>query len=145
MLRRHRVRPYLVFDGRPLPAKETESAERTRRKAERRAEGLRLLAEGDRKGAETALQACLDVTVAMRQKLVQACRELYVDYVVAPYEADAQLAYLHREGLVDGVISEVHGVGGIGRCKGGGGGRQVGKKGGPGVGDGGCYELARHA
>jgi exonuclease 1 len=29
-----------------------------------------------------------------------------VDYVVAPYEADAQLAYLERIGLVDGIITE---------------------------------------
>jgi exonuclease-1 len=29
-----------------------------------------------------------------------------VDYVVAPYEADAQLAYLERNGFVDAVITE---------------------------------------
>jgi exonuclease-1 len=29
-----------------------------------------------------------------------------VPYVVAPYEADAQLAYLERVGLVDGIITE---------------------------------------
>lgn len=27
-------------------------------------------------------------------------------YVVAPYEADAQLAYLERIGIVDGIITE---------------------------------------
>lgn len=29
-----------------------------------------------------------------------------IDYVVAPYEADAQLAFLARKGLVDAIISE---------------------------------------
>lgn len=29
-----------------------------------------------------------------------------VDYVVAPYEADAQLCFLEREGYVDGIITE---------------------------------------
>ena len=29
-----------------------------------------------------------------------------VPYVVAPYEADAQLAYLEKEGIVDGIITE---------------------------------------
>ncbi|KAF8815754.1 hypothetical protein BYT27DRAFT_7079063, partial [Phlegmacium glaucopus] len=29
-----------------------------------------------------------------------------VDYVVAPYEADAQLAYLERAGLVDAIITQ---------------------------------------
>jgi exonuclease-1 len=29
-----------------------------------------------------------------------------VDYIVAPYEADAQMAFMEREGLVDGIITE---------------------------------------
>lgn len=29
-----------------------------------------------------------------------------MDYVVAPYEADAQMAFMEREGLVDGIITE---------------------------------------
>jgi exonuclease-1 len=36
----------------------------------------------------------------------QALRAESVPYVVAPYEADAQLAYLERIGLVDGIITE---------------------------------------
>lgn len=37
---------------------------------------------------------------------LQALRAESVPYVVAPYEADAQLAYLERVGLVDGIITE---------------------------------------
>lgn len=37
---------------------------------------------------------------------MQALRAENVDYVVAPYEADAQLCYLEREGYVDGIITE---------------------------------------
>lgn len=33
-------------------------------------------------------------------------RSLRVDYVVAPYEADAQMYHLERMGLVDGIITE---------------------------------------
>ena len=36
----------------------------------------------------------------------QACRRVGVECIVAPYEADAQLAYLSREGIVDLVITE---------------------------------------
>lgn len=36
----------------------------------------------------------------------QALRENNIDYVVAPYEADAQLCYLERTGVVDGIITE---------------------------------------
>jgi exonuclease-1 len=37
---------------------------------------------------------------------IQALRAEAVPYIVAPYEADAQLAYLERIGLVDGIITE---------------------------------------
>ena len=33
-------------------------------------------------------------------------RDEKIDFTVAPYEADAQLAYLARNGIVDAVISE---------------------------------------
>lgn len=44
------------------------------------------------------------VISAMRQRFGEGRREC--DWLVAPYEADAQLAYLSREGLCDAVISE---------------------------------------
>ena len=37
---------------------------------------------------------------------VDAMRELGFDYVVAPYEADAQIAYLVQHGFADFAISE---------------------------------------
>jgi len=37
---------------------------------------------------------------------VQALRQEKMEYVVAPYEADAQLAYLEREGIVDAILTE---------------------------------------
>lgn len=37
---------------------------------------------------------------------MQALRAESVPYVVAPYEADAQLAYLERIGVADGIITE---------------------------------------
>lgn len=36
----------------------------------------------------------------------QALKAENVDYIVAPYEADAQMAFMEREGLVDGIITE---------------------------------------
>ena len=38
--------------------------------------------------------------------LSQECRKLGVQCIVAPYEADAQLAYLSKEDIVDVVITE---------------------------------------
>ncbi|KAJ7256843.1 hypothetical protein B0H12DRAFT_1232746 [Mycena haematopus] len=39
-------------------------------------------------------------------QFIKALRTESVSYVVAPYEADAQLAYLERIGLVDGILTE---------------------------------------
>lgn len=36
----------------------------------------------------------------------QECRSAGVECIVAPYEADSQLAYLSKEGIVDLVITE---------------------------------------
>lgn len=37
---------------------------------------------------------------------LQALTAEGISYVVAPYEADAQLAYLERKGIIDGIITE---------------------------------------
>lgn len=37
---------------------------------------------------------------------VKACREKGVDCIVAPYEADAQLAYLNKCGIAQLIITE---------------------------------------
>ncbi len=39
-------------------------------------------------------------------KTFQELKREGVNYVVAPYEADAQLAYMEKEGIIDGIITE---------------------------------------
>ena len=38
--------------------------------------------------------------------MIESCQQANIEYVVAPYEADAQLAYLCKAGLCDAVITE---------------------------------------
>lgn len=42
----------------------------------------------------------------MALKVMQECRKRNVDCIVAPYEADAQLAFFSIEGIADLVITE---------------------------------------
>ena len=42
----------------------------------------------------------------MAREVIQACQDRNVDCIVAPYEADAQLAFLAKSGLADFVITE---------------------------------------
>ena len=45
------------------------------------------------------------VTQVMLEAVINRLREDGHQYLVAPYEADAQLAYLQRKGLIDGVLT----------------------------------------
>ncbi|PIL23267.1 hypothetical protein GSI_14577 [Ganoderma sinense ZZ0214-1] len=106
LLRHHGIAPYLVLDGGPLPAKKGTEASRAQRRAEALARGDALAAQGRHAQAREHYVKCVDVTPQMAYQLIKALRAEGVPYVVAPYEADAQLAYLERIGLVDGIITE---------------------------------------
>ena len=49
---------------------------------------------------------CLQTFFLTRLITSQALKAENIPYVVAPYEADAQLAYLERTGIVDGILTE---------------------------------------
>ncbi|KAG2748878.1 PIN domain-like protein [Suillus brevipes Sb2] len=106
LLRHHKIRPYIVFDGGRLPAKTGTETERKQRREENLAKANTLVSQGKHKEAREYFVKCVDVTPQMAYQLIKALRAENVPYVVAPYEADAQLAYLERVGLVDGIITE---------------------------------------
>uniref|UniRef100_A0A8C4F4I1 Exonuclease 1 n=1 Tax=Dicentrarchus labrax TaxID=13489 RepID=A0A8C4F4I1_DICLA len=106
MLLNFRVKPILVFDGRNLPSKrEVEKARRERRETNL-LKGRQLLREGKVSEARDCFTRCVNITPAMAHNLIKAARAKGVDCVVAPYEADAQLAYLTKYGLAQAVITE---------------------------------------
>ncbi|KAM7408102.1 hypothetical protein PAMA_001995 [Pampus argenteus] len=106
MLLTFSVKPVLVFDGRNLPSKkEVEKARRERRETNLQ-KGRQLLREGKLSEARDCFTRCVNITPAMAHNLIKAARARGVDCVVAPYEADAQLAYLTKCGLAQAVITE---------------------------------------
>ncbi|XP_038160504.1 exonuclease 1 [Cyprinodon tularosa] len=100
------VKPILVFDGRNLPSKqEVEKTRRERREANLQ-KGRQLLREGKLSEARDCFGRCVNITPTMAHNLIKAARQRGVDCVVAPYEADAQLAYLTKSGFAQAVITE---------------------------------------
>ncbi|KAJ7269647.1 PIN domain-like protein [Mycena rebaudengoi] len=89
LLRYHKIEPYIVFDGGPLPAKKGTEVDRQKKRAEHLARGKRPYSPGE------AHPGARSTTSSASMHL----RAESVPYVVAPYEADAQLAYLERIGL----------------------------------------------
>lgn len=106
MLKHFGVTPYLVFDGDYLPSKAGTEASRAKRREESRKAGLELLKAGKPSQAHLELQKAIDVTPEMARHLIEELKKTGVPYVVAPYEADAQMVYLERQGIISGIISE---------------------------------------
>ncbi|KAG9532134.1 PIN domain-like protein, partial [Aureobasidium melanogenum] len=106
MLQHFNVTPYLVFDGDYLPSKSGTEKERAARRRDSKVKGLEYLRLGKASQAQAELQKSIDVTPEMARQLIDELRKLNLPYVVAPYEADSQMVYLERCGLVHGIVSE---------------------------------------
>ncbi|CAG9793707.1 unnamed protein product [Diatraea saccharalis] len=106
MLLSKNIKPILVFDGRHLPAKAlTESKRRESRDISKK-RAAELLSLGKIDEARSYMRRSVDITHAMALALIKECRNRNVDCIVAPYEADAQLAYLNMNNIAHVVITE---------------------------------------
>ncbi|KAK2056857.1 hypothetical protein LY76DRAFT_594749 [Colletotrichum caudatum] len=106
MLKHFGVTPYLVFDGDFLPSKAATEGSRAKRREDSKKSAMELLRAGKSSQAALEFQKAIDVTPEMARNLIDELKEMDLPYVVAPYEADAQLVYLERQGLIAGVLSE---------------------------------------
>ncbi|XP_004691109.1 PREDICTED: exonuclease 1 [Condylura cristata] len=106
MLLSHGIKPILVFDGCTLPSKKEVEKSRRQRRETNLLKGKQLLREGKVSEARECFTRSVNITHAMAHKVIKAARSHGVDCLVAPYEADAQLAYLNKAGVVQAVITE---------------------------------------
>ncbi|XP_052056591.1 exonuclease 1 isoform X2 [Apodemus sylvaticus] len=106
MLLSYGVKPILVFDGCTLPSKKEVERSRRERRQSNLLKGKQLLREGKVSEARDCFTRSVNITHAMAHKVIKAARALGVDCLVAPYEADAQLAYLNKAGIVQAVVTE---------------------------------------
>ena len=102
----HGVKPLIVFDGAPLPSKAGKEHERAESRKQAREKAEKLLEAGKVSEAASAIAKSIDVTPEMAHLFIMELRKLNVEFIVAPYEADAQMAWLSINGLVEAVISE---------------------------------------
>ncbi|CAG2066712.1 unnamed protein product, partial [Timema podura] len=106
MLLSFNIKPILVFDGRHLPAKASTEKKRRESREICRKRAAELLRAGQPNEARNFLRRAIDVTHEMALALMVECRKKSVDCIVAPYEADAQLAFLNIKNIAQIVITE---------------------------------------
>lgn len=106
MLRHFGVEPYLVFDGAHLPTKGETVKERMLKREEAKMKAEKFTSVGNRTAAWKEYMKAAAVTSEMAKSIMVELDARGVKYVVAPYEADPQMVYLEKIGLVDGILSE---------------------------------------
>ncbi|KAK8808398.1 hypothetical protein WA158_008299 [Blastocystis sp. Blastoise] len=106
MLLDNNITPILVFDGADLPAKEGTNDNRHDHREESKRKGLEYYKNGNMKEASFYFRQAIDITPEMYIGLLKELKKRHIQYIIAPYEADAQLGYLSRENIVDVVITE---------------------------------------
>lgn len=106
MLQHFGVIPYLIFDGDYLPSKAATEADRSKRREDSKKAGFELMNAGKPSQAYLEFQKAIDVTPEMARQLIDELKANNVQYIVAPYEADAQMVYLERKGIIHGILSE---------------------------------------
>ena len=102
------VKVILVFDGRPTPSKANTCKGRSESKEENLMKGLAMeRIYGKTKETMDFYRRAISISHSLTLKVVSSiCIDYDIDYLVAPYEADAQLGYLSQQGKIDLVITE---------------------------------------
>ncbi|XP_058722513.1 exonuclease 1-like [Vicia villosa] len=110
LLRYYKVTPVVVFDGGNVPCKSATEKERNKKRNAYHDLAMAKLKEGNVNAASELFQRAVNVTPLMAHKLIQTLKSENIEFVVAPYEADAQLAYLSNleteKGGIAAVITE---------------------------------------
>ncbi|KAK1936613.1 Exonuclease 1 [Phytophthora citrophthora] len=106
----------LVFDGQRLPLKSSTQEKRQSYKEENRKRALQALAASKRlqgsdrqdemNKAYQLFQRSVSITPQIIANVMKALRAAHVPFVVAPFEADAQMVWMCKEGLAAGIVTE---------------------------------------
>ena len=89
-----------------MQAKQNTEKDRFDSKIQARLQAEQADKEGDVEKARKFYSRCLVLRQKMVDLFMDVLKELEIEFVVAPYEADAQMAYMVKSGVADFAISE---------------------------------------
>ncbi|KAL0225446.1 hypothetical protein RCL1_003358 [Eukaryota sp. TZLM3-RCL] len=98
--------PIVVVDGSKLPTKDFTINERLSVKEQNLALGLEFFASQNYTEAHKKFKSCVSITSQMMSSFLALCAVLNVQVVQAPFEADSQLAYMSRIGVISTILTE---------------------------------------
>lgn len=106
LLKENNINCIAVFDGNLLPAKVKEVQERISCKIANEILASKLKEEGDIVKSNAVNNRSLNVTPIHINTLIYLLKKLNFKIIVAPYESDAQIAYLYHKNKIDFAITE---------------------------------------
>ncbi|XVF40239.1 hypothetical protein PTKIN_Ptkin01aG0096100 [Pterospermum kingtungense] len=106
LLRHYGVKPVLVFDGGLLPMKIEQENKRARTRKENLTRAIEHESCGNSSAAYECYQKAVDISPSIAHELIMVLKQENICFVVAPYEADAQMTFLAISKQVDAVITE---------------------------------------
>lgn len=106
ILKENGINCIAVFDGNLLPAKLKEIQERINCKIANEILASKLREEGNIIQSNVVNNRSLNVTPVHINTLIYLLKKLNIKIIVAPYESDAQIAYLYHKKKIDFAITE---------------------------------------
>lgn len=106
LLTQYNINVIAVFDGKDLKAKAQEDKNRLENKEKNLELAAVIEATGETETARKVNKRALTVTQKMINTLVSILKKLGIKCITAPYEADAQIAFLCKNRICDYAISE---------------------------------------
>lgn len=106
LLKAHSITPIVVFDGKKLKEKEKIMEVRKEARESNIQKAIYLKNAGNEDESRKFLKRGLRVKSRMLNTLIEIFKQMDVKIIVAPYEADSQIAYLVRKKYADFAISE---------------------------------------
>ncbi|KMV65034.1 hypothetical protein M970_110750 [Encephalitozoon cuniculi EcunIII-L] len=106
LLESYGIIPVIVLDGDLLSSKEETNRKRRIRKEKSRKEAEYWLMRNDPAKAKGFMRQCIAVTREVVSDIARMLERINVEYIISPYESDAQLCFLQRIGYIDCILTE---------------------------------------
>lgn len=106
LLQSYKIKVICIFDGLHLKAKAATEKLRSQNKKKNQELGKLMAEDGQEDEARKYFGRSLILRTKMIDLFIDILQCLDIEYIIAPYEADAQMAYMVREGLADFAVTE---------------------------------------